>query len=489
MNNKMNNIVNDNTDKRKKINSLEYCYATRTDDNGKRIADDYRSTGGFLFKWEGTFWEKQDPELFEKGVLEWIGEYHPSEYSQRKARSAMDSFACSVNRLEEDKCDDVVIPCLDGWLLIDEDGKAKIEAPDKNRTITYKVNAAINAPVGSEYEPKALPADSMFKRFIESSLPDADTRALVQEYCGYSLTRKTDKQRFQMWIGQGGNGKSQLVSLLLNLHSNPVNVNLAKLEGFNSKLHNASFLYSTETSAVRGGIDEEALKKITDGEAIDIERKGKDSFTYMPTAKLLMLCNEFPNLSDLSDAIFRRLDLIEWNSSFSDSKDRIDDIGGKIWRDEADLFLSWCVEGLIRFHRNGRKFTVSEKVDAAKAVFRRKADKIRAWLDDVELAYDPTETEYTEKQLIYDNFVMWQKDNGYKSSVSSESFWGKIQAIFRKEGFVAREIRKGPRGAQIRVVPFYFKDKVEARKEQDRIDFEEFEKEGFPGDNVVMLKR
>ncbi|WP_091585158.1 DUF5906 domain-containing protein [Alteribacillus bidgolensis] len=61
----------------------------------------------------------------------------------------------------------------------------------------------------------------------------------------------------------------------------------------------------------------EVFKKITSGDTVNAEKKGKDSFDFIPFAKLMFSANELPPSNELGHSFFRRWVLIEFTRTFT----------------------------------------------------------------------------------------------------------------------------------------------------------------------------
>ena len=126
------------------------------------------------------------------------------------------------------KPDRIVIPAGGQWFVMDDEFDWIVESPDRKVGITHgiKLNAR---PFPGYYTLAPVPADSLFARYLNTSLPDLAVRELVQEYIGYTLCNM-NLQCAQLWVGNGSNGKAlqerlatdqeslDLIHPLLNLH-------------------------------------------------------------------------------------------------------------------------------------------------------------------------------------------------------------------------------------------------------------------------------
>jgi hypothetical protein len=136
---------------------------------------------------------------------------------------------------------------------------------------------------------------------------------LLQEIFGYCLTFDLRQQKFFLLEGGGGNGKGVVLGVLRALLG-PENVSSVSLAGLHARFELASTLgklanITSESDNVRQ-VDEAVLKQFTGQDAMQFEKKYRDSFSGVPTAKLIIAVNSRPPFRDRSDGLWRRLILL-----------------------------------------------------------------------------------------------------------------------------------------------------------------------------------
>ena len=319
-----------------------------------------------------------------------------------------------------------VVPLQDKWLVVEEDGQFRVMEPNRDWGVTYEINAHSHMGCNfGTYEPKDLPEDSWFSRFLAVSLPNLEERALVQEYCGYTLLNDVRFQVAQVWVGNGRNGKSVLLKVMEKLHSKVGSISLDKLSDFGlTPIVNASLVVSSETP--KGGIDEQALKQIISGDPVTVEYKFKDSFKYSPTAKLLIACNRFPHVKDDSNGVWRRLQIVHWGVNLTEDQE-IPNMEKKIIDNEIKAVLDWCLQGLSRLLRRG-SFNVPESSKIRKDSEKMNSNNILAFVEDYGLGICPM-GKVIYKHSIYEKYDKYCLSNGLTAFRGNE-FWKRMAQIF-----------------------------------------------------------
>ena len=412
--------------------SIEYLYVYRETDH-TYYHWQFRKQAGILFKWTGEYWCEQ-PEQDEKdAIATWLRLEHPNRFTKSCVASIYEMLLYSVKSLPQKKLAENIIPTRKHWLVFDEATRefTAIE-PDKSKPITYQIDLVVEQagkfalPTMAELEKKS----KYFMPFIKSSLENDSKRANVQEYCGYSLTNSVRKQMFHMWVGGGGNGKSVLIKLLKEFHGNPISVNISKVHEYNSNLVGASLIFCTETS--KAGFDQEFVKQAVSGDTVEIrEIHGRKQNTEL-AAKWVMIMNNLPRIDDFSDGLFRRAQIISWDKQFLEGDPKIiEDLEKHIIENEKDIFLFWCLHGLVNLIKSNWKFTKSTEVEKDVNAWKNSADKVRMFVSEFNYKYSDDQKEFTSKKKIFEFFNKWADENNFEQ-MNSTTFWLRMTNIFPK---------------------------------------------------------
>ena len=226
------------------------------------------------------------------------------------------------------------------------------------------------------------------------------------------------------------------------LHEKPVSMSLDGLDGFKlSSLLGASLVYVDETPRK---INEERLKTLISGGAIEIDRKYRDPITIRPTAKWIVSGNALPALSDHSMGFWRRWVIFPFTVKPASIRPLLAE---SIIEEELAGVLNWALTGLVRLLKRGCFPALSSLMVAAKEAGKRETDSVKGWMDDIE----PEGVERAEygvaKDIAYQHYHRWSLRNGFKS-VSSEKFWSRIKTLLP----VLTEKRVRISGKQVRMV-------------------------------------
>lgn len=184
-----------------------------------------------------------------------------------------------------------------------------------------KYLSRIQLPV--DYNRDAVP--TKLNECLEEWLPDQEARHTALEAAASCLLKTSKFEKAIMFIGEGANGKSTFLSVLMKMlgEDNISNVSIHDLIArpfsraeLDAKL--ANIYADIDSSEIKHPA---ILKMVVTGENMTVEKKNKNPFRMKSFAKLIFSANKFPKIDDQSKAFFRRFIIIEWLESFENKAD------------------------------------------------------------------------------------------------------------------------------------------------------------------------
>lgn len=278
-----------------------------------------------------------------------------------------------------------------------------------------------------DYDPQALAP--RYEQFLQEVLGDYDNQGqwvtdldlclLFQELFGYSLTNDT-KHEVMTWLsGEGGNGKTVAITVILWLLGAlscsvdfqsiglPGNYDIAEIPG-------KRVIFSTESE--RGGkLAEGYVKRIVSGERINARAIYGKPFEFKSQAKVWWAMNDKPVIKDTGNSIWRRLKLIPFNRTFT-NQDKDPDLLNKL-ESELPGILNFALDGLRRLRLRGR-FPESKAVQEAVNEYRKESNPVAQWLDE---RTEPINQPYTAATALYADYCAWCGNNG-RQAMNSNNF-------------------------------------------------------------------
>lgn len=262
------------------------------------------------------------------------------------------------------------------------------------------------------------------------------------------MTADSKFQKFLILKGDGGTGKSVIVSLVQNLIGKR-NYSTVSLENINQRFYPAELMgkllnaCADIESAPLNSVD--TIKKVTGEDTLMYERKGRDPKTFASYAKLLFSANKIPlNLDEKTSAFYRRLLILEMNVK---PKVIDPDLKEKLFQEVQ--YLIWVALGSLQaLYQNGR-FSESDNSKRQVEELYRAADSVKAFMDETivrtnsdalikrDVLYGEYKKycgEYGRKEYSSGTFYKMLEERGYHSKRKSNGRYF-VGIALKEEGF------------------------------------------------------
>lgn len=260
--------------------------------------------------------------------------------------------------------------------------------------------------------------------FMSQVFPDPDVRDYVFTLLSSFLEGKNPQEKFHIWTGVGGNGKSKLLELfelafgtytakipvtLLTQKtrgsSNSANPEIARLKG----IRTVSAQEPEEGERFNVGI----MKEWTGGDRITCRPLYGEPFDFKPQFKMVFCCNNLPALPPDDEGTWRRINVIEFKSRFTDNPDPSNPYEFKkdpylteklyTWK---EAFMYILLEHYKDYKNHGLR--TPQAVTDATREYQRTNDAYSDFINDCILK---DEAESVKLEETYKHFKNWWKDN------------------------------------------------------------------------------
>ncbi len=290
------------------------------------------------------------------------------------------------------------------------------------KTDTMKSNLANDYILqGHNYNLNANGSAPITNKWFEESFGSKEAANVVKTYIGYMFVRTyQDYQKFMIFHGKGGDGKSTILNYLRSLigTSNTSNVDLADLvdrsngKFLTSKLYQKDLNYFAD---IGDGFMEQTsiLKSLTGGDAITGQFKNKDPFEFINHAKLIFSANSLPVFNDFTDGFIRRPIIVEVHKI----KHFTDRYSMKSIRAERGAFAYECIT-LFKQLLNGNYpgqldkwgFPATNEMKQALHTWIINNDLVSRWLD--ERCDTSDNTAFEKNVYVYDSYKQFCTSEG-----------------------------------------------------------------------------
>ncbi len=303
------------------------------------------------------------------------------------------------------------------------------------------------------YDPQA--SYETFEKFLfeimgggatqDQAAQSADLCDFLQLSFGYALTGNCQEQCFWIFWGSGANGKGTLMDCLERIFgSYAMNIStetlLAKdnpgqqIRSDVARLDGPRLVTAAEIDKGRR-LSESLVKGLTGQDTITARfLYGKD-FDFKPQFKLFVQTNNKPIIRDLTNAMWRRLKLVEFPMDFRANPDR--ELPEKL-RAESPGILAWMVAGCLAWQKHN-ELLEPEAVKQAVQDYRDSMDPLKDFIEaKCLLGLDLTATAAD----LYHAYCAWADDNLQKKERLTKRAFGLALA---EKGFRAAKGTGGVR--------------------------------------------
>lgn len=272
----------------------------------------------------------------------------------------------------------------------------------------YTPDIFVPNKITTSYEPGYYDKD--VDRILDKiTCNNREVRMLVEEMIGYCLLRTAKFQKAFILYGNGSNGKSTLLDMMISMlgDHNISSLSLKelnhefKLSEITSKLVNIGDDISDEYMT-----DASIFKKLTTGEEITVNKKHVDPKPLRNTATMIFAANTMPKTLDKSNGMLRRLCIIPFNAVIADTDEDYDPfIIDKLITPEAKSYLlNLAISGIQRVFKKN-KFTEPLSVTNMIKEYERDNNNVLQFIDEIDIIdKDSAET--------YGEYKYWCIENG-----------------------------------------------------------------------------
>lgn len=266
-------------------------------------------------------------------------------------------------------------------------------------------------------------------------------RMLLEEAIGYCFYRRNELAAAFFIDGVGSNGKSTFYKMLncmlgknnvsdldiTQIGKNFMTINLyEKLANIGDDITKCH-LVSNELAV---------FKKLVTGDAMTVDVKNENAFTFSNYAKMFFACNGMPNLTS-DTAVMRRIKIIPFKAKFTPGSANFDDtISDKLTTQSAmEYLIQLGIAGLKRVLAN-RNFTECDEVKEALKDYEKAVDSGIAFIEDI----GPDEIigkTSDDLRVLYQKFI---EDNGIKFPLTLKTVASTLKS---KYGITSKTTRIG----------------------------------------------
>lgn len=264
----------------------------------------------------------------------------------------------------------------------------------------------------------------LYNFFKKTSLPKEDIMMLLK-YMAYCLTLDYGLKTFMILCGQSNTGKSVLIrffeTLIGKQNVSSLSMHELNMRFYPSQLYNRLLNSCADNSSLPLSSIEN-LKKITGGDQIMHEKKGKEPFFFVPFCKLIFSFNQLPlQLEEKSNAFYKRMRILFMNTELFLNNDYVNDLCSEEGVSEVIPYLL----KLLPVKEIPRTSMSDKYVES----LRQDSDSIHAFIaKQCELGHNLS----VGKDALYESYCRYCVDNG-RESHKKHAFMRNMRSLGLKE--------------------------------------------------------
>lgn len=275
-------------------------------------------------------------------------------------------------------------------------------------------------------DPEYSPRIDQFMK--ELSGGDPIKMQFLYQVAGYTLLKKNLFQKFFIFKGEGGTGKSTFTNLIQRMLTDD-NCSHVALSDFDKDYHLAAIvgkLANIDDDVVDGKALEFTgkFKSIISGDKISVRQIYERVLDFIPYVTCLFSCNRLPRIMDKTSGLYRRIILVELNNKIATPDlrfmERITDV-------DMQYFLYKAVEG-IKIAIEAGRFRINASEQQLMTVFKRRQSSLNEWLYETGLTLG--DIHGSRCLTLFQTFMAWCSENGYTKLMTSFTFKEDLCALF-----------------------------------------------------------
>jgi len=379
-----------------------YRFFDQKDFIPKRLAEEILETNKFMATSENSELWTYHPE---QGIWKPDGTQKLQETTLNKLKNMWKSYHTNETEKYIRYSNYVDITEIGGPknLIVLKNGVLNLDT-HKLEPFNHKIKAitAINA----DYNPDT--DCPLIKKFISEVVNPIDIQKIFQ-IIGYCLYKSYPLANIFIFTGTGRNGKSVLIKLISTFLGKD-NISSVDIQNLTDESFRSPELYG-KLANINGDLpskpikDTGLIKKCTGQDPLTVAKKHKDPFQFYNHAKLLFAANDIPKTYDNSDAMHRRLDVIDFPNKFDTNDPKTDPelIYKLITPEELSGLLNESLRELKILLETG-SFHNEKEIDVRRLDYIRRTDPVQYFgIKYLKQNMDPEH--HIERQTLYNYYV------------------------------------------------------------------------------------
>jgi P4 family phage/plasmid primase-like protien len=288
-----------------------------------------------------------------------------------------------------------------------------------------------------------IPEIAEINDFFSKIFTNEGVRNYVLDILACTIDGSIAQERFYIFTGQGSNGKSRLLDLIQKAVGDyycilPIALLTQKRAASNSaqseleRTKGRRFAVMQEPSE-QDKINIGFMKELSGNDRILTRGLYKEPFEFKPQFKMILTCNELPEVPSDDGGTWRRIRVVEFKSKFCENPTKENEFAMDL--ELSDKFERWAepfMSMLIERHKNVNPNSIHEPMEVRIATesYKNNNDVIGQFIHErIEIVRDQPE-ERINITNIFNEFRIWSAENLPKGKKRPDR--NQIKAYFEK---------------------------------------------------------
>jgi len=274
----------------------------------------------------------------------------------------------------------------------------------------------------TEYDPSHPCVEEMHS-FINKVLVKPAVREYVLRVLASFLNGSIREERFNIWTGTGANGKSKIIELFESAFGEycikfPITLLTGKRAASNAATSEIARSKGKRFACLQEPSEDEKLnvglmKELSGGDKIQARALFKEPIEFKPQFKMILTCNNLPNVPSDDGGTWRRIRVVEFTSKFVENPNPADPCEFKMDTGIQHRFEEWkehFMAMLIKKYETYTQEGIIEPDEVMKCTkeYQQNNDNFSEFLSQMVVK---SEMEMLSVDETYEVFGRWLKDN------------------------------------------------------------------------------
>lgn len=270
---------------------------------------------------------------------------------------------------------------------------------------------------GVQFPTGAWPHAPRWTAFLHDTFGGSDELIdYMQQLFGYAAIGEVTHHILPFLYGVGANGKSVMLEVIRRILGSYATVATGKFLVSGGREHEAEIVKLVGARMVvcsevneDSKFDEEKVKRLTGGDALDGRYLYGQSFDFTPSHTLFLAANHQPAVRSGGMSMWRRLRLIPFDHVVPEDK-RNEHLAEELVNAEGPAILAWIVQGAKRIAEHGLREPNSVK--AATDEYAATEDVLGQFLDECVVDVSKGQGGKELSGAVYQRYARWCLANG-----------------------------------------------------------------------------